>query len=202
MYGATEVTTDESREAPEARPRRLKRAEYELLARAGVFDDEHVELLFGEIVFMSPQGPEHSFVTNLLRRWLDGALAGRALTITHSPVAVGPDSEPEPGLAVFPPEENRPDRHPERLHFVLEVSSTSHARDSGPKALIYGRAGVPVYWVIDLKRRAVWRHERPGPDGYESVERAPITKTLALHVSSLGLDVPVGALFDAAGLLS
>ena len=73
---------------PYATPRRLKRAEYERMVELGFFDGEHVELIRGVIVRMSPQGPSHSsplqnlsFV--LTRRLPEGAQRSR-VTRAHT----------------------------------------------------------------------------------------------------------------------
>jgi Uma2 family endonuclease len=45
---------------------------------------------------------------------------------------------------------------------------SSHARDA-TKALVYARADIPVYWIVDLPAGIVRVHTEPGPDGYASV---------------------------------
>jgi len=46
----------EAREIAPDQPRPLRRDEYALLVEQGRFEDEHVELLEGTLVQMSPQG--------------------------------------------------------------------------------------------------------------------------------------------------
>ncbi len=55
--------------APAAIRRRFTTQEYEQIAAAGVFaEDDRVELLEGEIVQMSPIGPQHSACVSRLNR--------------------------------------------------------------------------------------------------------------------------------------
>lgn len=52
----------------------------------------------------------------------------------------------------------------------VEVSWSSADRDRR-KADIYGRAGVPVYWRLDIEQRRLEVHRRPAADGtYTLVE--------------------------------
>jgi Uma2 family endonuclease len=50
----------------------------------------------------------------------------------------------------------------------VEVALSSHARDA-TKALVYARAGIPTYWIVDLPASVVRVHTQAGPDGYGSV---------------------------------
>jgi Uma2 family endonuclease len=86
-----------------ARPRRLRRTEYEKLAGEGFFHDERVELIQGIVVEMSPVGPAHANPLDLLVEKLVPALVGRARVRVQQPFVVADDSEPEPDLAVVPP---------------------------------------------------------------------------------------------------
>ena len=67
--------------------RPLKRTEYERLAEAGAFASEKVELLFGRIVRMSPQGVNHAGGIQWLGQHLVAALIG-------PPCACSPRSSP------------------------------------------------------------------------------------------------------------
>jgi Uma2 family endonuclease len=150
-------------------PRKLKLAEYEQLAAQGAFDGERVELVFGEILPMSPQGTAHGWLVNHLHNRLASALGGRASVRAHSPIRVSGDSLPEPDVAVFPLAEDRPDRYPDHVRLVIEVADSSRRKDLGPKARLYALSGIPAYWTIDLVRRVVRVHSDPTDDEYRVV---------------------------------
>lgn len=153
-----------------ALPRRLLRLrDYETLVASGAFDDERVELLFGEIVAMSPQNPPHRIVVQRLGKQLTVALGARANVQTHSAVLAADDSCPEPDVAVYDPDDDRAGRHPVHVHLVIEVSDTSRAKDLGPKRRLYGLSGFPEYWVVDVGRREVRVMRDPDGDDYRSV---------------------------------
>jgi len=78
----------------------LRRTEYEALVALGAFRDEHIELLDGALVPMSPIGPPHSSAVQRLMELLLPALLGRATVRAQSPFAAHELSEPEPDIAV------------------------------------------------------------------------------------------------------
>jgi len=49
---------------------------------------------------------------------------------------------------------------------IIEVSDSSLDYDRGPKAVAYARSGIPEYWIIDLKQRAVQVMTEANPRGY------------------------------------
>ena len=44
------------------------------------------------------------------------------------------------------------DRHPgpEDVALIVEVADSTLERDRGVKRMVYARAGIPVYWIINL----------------------------------------------------
>jgi len=135
---------------------------------AGILDeDEPLELLAGELILMSPQNPRHAALTEKIRRLLESHYGTGVHTRTHSPMAADSDSLPEPDIGLFRGEvEDYLDQHPSGREalMVVEIAATSHARDRD-KAGIYSRAGVPVYWLVDLERGCVEVRSRPHLDG-------------------------------------
>ena len=58
---------------------------------------------------------------------------------------------------------------PDNIALLVEVSDASLA-DDRRLAGLYGRAGIPSYWIINLVDGQVEVHSRPGPAGYEALE--------------------------------
>jgi Uma2 family endonuclease len=58
---------------------------------------------------------------------------------------------------------------PDDLLFVGEVSDSSLAYDLNEKALLYGRASIPEYWVLDIAARRLFVHRNPCETGYAEV---------------------------------
>lgn len=159
-------------------------------------EDEPLELLDGELVVVTPQGPVHSSLTEVIRRALELVYGAGFHTRCHSPVdAADPNNLPEPDVAVVRGQARSfLSRHPaaEDLVLVVEVARTSQALDR-VKAHLYARAGVPVYWLVDLAARHVEVYTKPTPDGdyaerhtYREGEDVPVPGTAtALPVRSL-----------------
>ncbi len=112
----------------------ITRQKYDEIVGMGILEDERVELLNGVIVPMSPQGTRHSGVVQLLTMWLAPALIGRAAVRPRLPFAASDLSEPEPDLAVVGQELDVFADHPGSALLLVEVSSTSQAKDLGLKA--------------------------------------------------------------------
>lgn len=148
--------------------RPLHRREYELLAASGAFDNEKVELLYGQVVQMSPQGTEHAFSIARLTKVLILALGDLATVRPQLPFAASEYSIPEPDLAVV--SELRADAHPEHALLVIEVACSSLAIDRRVKAQLYAEIGVPEYWVVDVTHGEVIIHTCPSQGGYRRIE--------------------------------
>lgn len=152
----------------EAPRRKFTADEVERMVEVGILaGDEPVELLDGELVVVSPQGTRHAALVAELDRLLQRAYDALGHVRVQVPIDAGPHSRPEPDVAVA---RGRPrdyvERHPGRrdLLLVVEVAVTTIA-DARRKLPIYARAGVPVVWVLDVRRRRLEVHKGPGRGG-------------------------------------
>lgn len=144
--------------------RRLSRSEYRKLGEAGIFDDERVELLYGQIVVMSPPDPSHDASVNTLTELLIRRLDGRATVRTQSSFAASDDCEPLPDLVVAPRQDYWLD-HPAEAFLVIEVARTSLGKDRGVKARLYGSVAVKEYWIVDVLQGCVEVLRQPDGHG-------------------------------------
>lgn len=177
-----------------ARPRRIKRAEYDRLAALGFFEGERVELIQGTVIEMAPIGPPHSEVVNLLMEHLVGGLAGMARVRVQQPFLAADDSEPEPDVAVVPPG-SYASAHPDRAFLVVEVAESSLKYDRETKASLYALSGVPEYWVVDVSGRTVEVFTDPFDGGYRKTARFDLTGTLR-PAAFANVEVAVRTLFE------
>ena len=84
------------------------------------------------------------------------------------PVRLGLRTEPEPDVSlVRGTVDDYVGRHPGPADaaLVVEVADTTLAKDRRRKGT-YGPAGIPVYWIVNLRDRKVEVYTGPGPDGY------------------------------------
>ncbi|WP_324610782.1 Uma2 family endonuclease [Streptomyces acidiscabies] len=103
-----------------------------------------------------------------------------------------------PALYVFPGDERAygPDIHAaseeafatlsprldgEALSFVAELTSPStRDNDLTEKVRVYGRAGVPVYLLLDMQEEEATVFSSPSPKGYDSLRTKPFGEKLHL----------------------
>lgn len=136
-------------------PRRLSVEEYHRMIQAGILgEDERVELLEGVIVAMTPQQPPHARRIEWLSHFLGRRLGDDFRVRSQLPLTLGESSEPEPDVAVVRAGSGSEDRHPATALLVIEVADASLRKDRA-KASLYARAGVPEYWIVNVKDRVV-----------------------------------------------
>ena len=148
--------------ALESRPP-LTVEEFESLAAAQGWDeDTRLELLDGEVVWMSPTGDPHVGCVNRLTRLFARRYAEDvALLSIQNPLRVGECDLPQPDVALLRP---RADFYgaskatPADVLLLVEVSDSTLRIDLGRKARIYANAGVGEYWVIDHNNRVLYVH--------------------------------------------
>ena len=137
--------------------KRFTRAEYdELVRHSARFSGSASELVFGQLVQMSPIGERHIRSLHRLQYFLYDHLRDRAEVRGQVAVRrVDDDSEPEPDILVGERETGHETDHPSHAFLIIEVSESSLRYDRGEKALLYGFANVDEYWVLDLVAREV-----------------------------------------------
>jgi Uma2 family endonuclease len=172
--------------------RGLRRREYEQLVELGAFGDEPVELVRGVLLTMSPQGPPHAWSAADLARILTKQIGDEWRVRSHSGLAVGDDSMPEPDVAIVPV--GPYGHHPSTAVLVVEVALSSLRFDRGAKAALYAEAGIPTYWVVDLVGRLVHVHTGARDGQYQTVVAHPAGAALAID-GLPGVVVATGAIF-------
>ncbi len=139
---------------------------FRLVETGALGPDDRVELLEGVIVAVSPQNPRHASAVRRIQRTLHSGLAHRAVISVQLPLVAAPISAPEPDVAVLPGTEADYDRaHPTAALLVVEVAERSIAQDRLTKAAIYAAAGIPEYWIVNLRDQCVEVFREPDTAG-------------------------------------
>lgn len=152
------------------RTRKWTRAEYDRLITLGLLgEDERVQLVEGEILEMSPQSAPHMTAIRLVEEALRAAF-GRGFDVrVQGPLALGPDSEPEPDVAVVRggPRDYR-EHHPtgQDAVLVVEVADASWRFDRERKGRLYATARIPEYWIVNLESRVLEVYREPEQGQY------------------------------------
>jgi Uma2 family endonuclease len=148
--------------------------QYELLVESGVFTKrDRAHLINGVLVAKMTKKPPHVVACDLARAAIDGLSLAGWHTRHGDPVRLPPDSEPEPDVAlVRGTTRDYSDHHPGPgdVALIVEVADSSLTNDRKEMAVVYGKAGIPIYWIVNLVDRQVEVYTGPGPNGYAPPE--------------------------------
>jgi Uma2 family endonuclease len=143
---------------------RLSVEQYHDMARQGILvDGDPVELLEGLLVKKMTISPSHRLATRLVRVALERVVPPGFYVDAPSPVTLQ-RSEPEPDVVlVRGTDRDYSQRHPgpADLPLIVEVADSSLRRDQGFKKVIYAKASIPVYWIVNLIDRCVEVYSDP-----------------------------------------
>jgi Uma2 family endonuclease len=156
--------------------KRWTRVECERLEALGIFEQQHVELINGELIDKTMgKNPPHMDAAALLLGWLIQVFGARFVN-SEAPVDVAPEdnptNEPVPDIIVLKRQFSgfrTARRQPRDLDLVVEISDTSLQFDLTVKASLYARAGIAEYWVLDVIGRRLLAHRDPQSAEYTSV---------------------------------
>lgn len=143
---------------------RLSVEQYHAMINSGILTkDDSVELLEGWLIEKMSQNPPHSVAAELVAEKLRELHLDGFCIRSEKPITLS-DSEPEPDVAVARgPTRNYIERHPSpnEVPLVIEVADASIDQDRGVKRRAYARAGVAVYWIVNLRQRQIEVYTSP-----------------------------------------
>jgi len=179
-------------------------AEYHQMIKAGILTDgEPFELLEGYMVKKMSHGLPHDSGMDILEGLLPALLPSewfvrcqRAITLT--------DSEPEPDYAIVRGPRNRyRSCHPTPLEIaiLIEISDSSLRIDRTAKARIYARAGILVYWVVNVPDKIIEVYTQPsGPSempAYAHRDDYPVGSAVPVVIDAVAVGtIPVADIFE------
>jgi Uma2 family endonuclease len=147
---------------------RLRRDLFMRMIEAGIFrQDDRVQLIDGVLVQMSPQDDPHARAIVRISNLLARRLGERADVACQVPFNASDFSRPEPDIALWPPGEGPV---PSQPLLVIEIADSSVRDDRLVMAPIYAAAGIPEYWIVNLRAGLVEVHTVPTNDGYQRLE--------------------------------
>ncbi|MBI3800175.1 MAG: Uma2 family endonuclease [Deltaproteobacteria bacterium] len=145
---------------------RFTRDEYYRMAEAGLFCDERVELLDGEIITMSPQNTPHASTVYRTAHRLEQLIGNITCIRCQLPIVLNDWSEPEPDIAVCVPDPDdygRAHPQPGQILLLIEVADVSIPYDRGRKTPAYAASGIPELWIVNLPDRRIEVSSAPDP---------------------------------------
>jgi Uma2 family endonuclease len=173
--------------------------QYHRMGEAGIFhEDDRVELIHGQVVPLTPIGPDHASCVNRLTA-LFAPLAGRDATLSvQNPVILAEYEEPQPDFVVL---RYRADGYrvaiprPADVLLMVEVGDSSASRDRRTKIALYAEAGIPEAWLVDVPHDRVEVYRNPTGGRYldvTTVSRGMSLTPLAFPGLTLSVDEILG----------
>jgi Uma2 family endonuclease len=154
---------------------RITIAEYDRMIANGDFEGELVrprlELIEGEIVTMSPIGPTHEELVDLLNEWSMTNLPRKLVRvrIQNSVGIPALGSAPQPDVAWVKRDDYSSGRpQPAAVLCIIEVADSSLDYDRGAKARQFATGGIEDYWVVSIPDRCVEVFRQPVGGEYQS----------------------------------
>jgi Uma2 family endonuclease len=145
--------------------------EYYRMSQAGILDeDDHVELIEGEIVEMTPIGSRHAACVKRLNALFSRQVSDRAIVQVQDPVRLGEYSEPQPDLALLRLQSSfYAEAHPGPgdVLLLVEVAETSSRYDRDVKIPLYAEAGICEVWIVDLSNGRLEIYLSPSHGDYQ-----------------------------------
>lgn len=129
--------------------------DYHRMGEAGILSkDDRVELIYGEILAMSPIGPRHNAAVDRATRAMVNITGERAIVRVQGSVGLDEYDEPQPDVVLLRPKEDfyAPQLPgPPDILLIVEIAESSLEYDRSIKARLYAETGISEYWVADLK---------------------------------------------------
>ena len=148
------------------RARRWTLDEYYRMGEIGLFQDQHVELIDGEVIQLSPQKDRHYASVALMQQVLNDIFRQEYWVRVQGPLNFGDKHEPEPDVSVVrgAPRDYIGTGHPKTALLVVEVSDTTLRYDQGEKASLYASRGIADYWIVNLPEQRLEVRRDPAAD--------------------------------------
>ncbi len=149
---------------------RLSVEQYYAMANAGILvDGDPVELLEGWLVQKPVKNPPHGISTQSIRDELARVLS-LGWFVSDQEAITTLESVPEPDVIIV--RGVRRDyrlSHPKGndLALAVEVSDSTLRTDRMVKRRVYARAGIPVYWIVNLVDRQIEVFSEPKDGSYQ-----------------------------------
>src|SRR5580658_7482611 len=173
--------------------KRWTRAECASLEASGLLDQQHLELVEGELIDKMGKNRPHVNGLSLMYAWLLEVF-GKRFVNPEAPIDVSPEdnptNEPEPDIIVLNRDTSRfrsANPGPQDLLLVVEVADTTLRFDLATKAALYARADIVEYWVLDVSGRRLFVHRDPQAGKYTSIlvysEQESVTPLAVPHAT-------------------
>ena len=148
------------------RPLRWTCAEFHRFGDMGMFEGRRAMLIDGVILEEGPMNPPRAITLELVEQAIRTAFGAGWRVRNQSPLVLGQDLDPEPDIAVIAGTARGSSGHPTTADLVIEVADSSLDFDTNDKRLLYARASIREYWVVDINGRLLLVYRDPQVGDY------------------------------------
>lgn len=148
------------------RPVRWTCAEFHRAGDLGLFKGRRAMLIDGVILEEGPMNPPHALTLEVVEGAIRAVFATGWRVRGQSPLVLGQDLDPLPDIAVIAGTTRSSTGHPTTADLVIEVADSSLDFDTNDKRLLYARAGIREYWVVDINGRRLLVYRDPQGGDY------------------------------------
>ncbi len=142
---------------------------HKLGSAAVIGEDEHVELIEGELIDRAPIGSRHAECVSRLTRLF--ILQTQKTVRTQNPIDLPPHSQPEPDISVVACRDySRAHPTKDDVFLLVEIADSSADYDRSVKIPLYARHGIPEVWLVDLEKARTEVYQTPSADGYRLIK--------------------------------
>jgi Uma2 family endonuclease len=171
--------------------------EYYRMMEAGILSEsDHVELIDGEVIEVSPIGSRYAACVDRLNRLFNKL--EDVIVRVQSPVRLDDFSEPQPDITLL---RLRPDFYaqghpaPSDVLLVVEIADSSTEFDRVVKLPLYAEAGIPEFWLVNLPEEKVEAFSHASNNTYQESQgfgRGEFVTSRILPALSLSVDSILG----------
>jgi Uma2 family endonuclease len=137
-----------------------------MVAAGTIEDPTRVELIEGELVTMSPTHLPHARLTAKLIRHIGNSLTPEFEVFEGGSLRLNDYNEPMPDICVAKSGLTANVLTPADCVLVIEVSEATARKDRLVKAPLYGKAGIPEFWIVDINTSETIVHRGPSLSGW------------------------------------
>lgn len=159
--------------------------QYHQMIESGILTDrDHVELIQGEIIEMSPVGRHHAACVDRLNELLVLKLFRKALIRVQSPILLSDNSEPQPDISILQRREdfyNAGHPTPADIFALVEVSDSTIEFDRDVKVPMYAQEQISEVWLLNLNNTQIERYRQPIANTYQQQQIFNLGETLSFQ---------------------
>ena len=152
---------------------KLSVSDFHQMAEARILaEDDHLELIEGDLIDMMPIGQKHAAMVNRLTYYFSAIFGDRATLTIQNPLVLGDRTEVYPDVLLL---ERRADFYafghpvPADVYLVVEVADSSLNYDRSVKFPLYAEAKIPEVWLVNLADDRLEIYHQPMEKSYQHV---------------------------------